>query len=219
MFALLYDTPDFIAVDKPEGLSCIPERSHETDNLLRRLQDQLSQKLFVVHRLDKEVSGVIIFARHADSHKYLNDLFAERQVQKTYLALVHGPVQEERGVIDLPIREYGSGRMGVDLQKGKASRTEFVANKRFHLYSLLTVHPHTGRRHQIRVHLYRKEHPIVGDLRYGNRDAQKQYPRLMLHANSISFPGREGIIITVESLDTKRFLNIVSTIVKEHNDE
>ncbi|MEZ5581479.1 MAG: RNA pseudouridine synthase [Candidatus Competibacteraceae bacterium] len=88
------------------------------------------QKLYVVHRLDKEVSGVILFAKNADMHRYLNDQFANRAVRKTYLALAHGRLERNGGTIDKPLRTFGSGRVGVDPAKGKLSVTEYTVVER-----------------------------------------------------------------------------------------
>ena len=204
---VLFEEDDILAVHKPEGLASIPERDRKKENLLAQLSSVYSSKLYVVHRLDKDVSGVILFAKHADAHKALNEQFSHRTVKKTYLAVVHGVIQEEHGTIDVPIRQFGSGRMGVDVKRGKHSLTEYSVAKRFTHYTLLHVHPVTGRRHQIRVHLYNIGHPIVGDVRYGDKQRQQRYPRLMLHASCIVFTLRSGQEMTVnvpppQSFDT-----------------
>ncbi len=185
MLPLLYQDEDLLAVSKPEDLATIPERRPTGDSLVERLCAQLGRRLFVVHRLDKEVSGVVLLAKHAAAHRCLNDQFSQRQVQKTYLALVHGAMASDRGTVDLPLRQFGSGRMGVDENRGKSSITRFETLRRDVRFSLLRVAPLTGRRHQIRVHLYALGHPIVGDRRYGDLDHQRRYPRVMLHAVGI----------------------------------
>jgi RluA family pseudouridine synthase len=194
---LLFENEDVIAVNKPEGLASIPERVRERDSLSSLLSSRTPAKLYVVHRLDKEVSGVILFAKHAAAHRFLNDQFQRGRVKKTYLALTHGVIQADRGVIDKPLRAYGSGRMGVDEDKGKRSITEFIVIRRFDAHTLVRVHPATGRRHQIRVHFYSIDHPLVGDLRYGNAELQRLFPRLMLHAEEITvrMPSREEVTI------------------------
>jgi RluA family pseudouridine synthase len=184
---VLYEDDDVLAVHKPEGLASIPERNREKENLLGQLSDAYSTKLYVVHRLDKEVSGVILFAKHAKAHKALNQQFHQRVVKKTYLAVTHGVIQEEHGTIDAPIRQFGSGRMGVDVKRGKDSHTDFGVRERLAGYTFIHVYPLTGRRHQIRVHLYSIGYPIVGDVRYGDKQLQQRYPRVMLHASNIAF--------------------------------
>lgn len=196
---ILFENADIIAVNKPEGLASIPERDREADNLLARLSAHYADKVFVVHRLDKEVSGVILFAKHAAAHKALNRQFSERRVRKTYLAAVHGSVPADSGTIDAPIRQFGSGRMGVDEQRGKPSQTAFAVQERLYAATLVRLHPLTGRRHQLRVHLYAQGHPIIGDARYGDKQLQQEYPRLMLHAVEITVQSFLGDMLTIEA--------------------
>ncbi len=104
MFPVLFENDDVLAIDKPEGLASIPGRPAGEDSLLSLLSAELSYKVFVVHRLDQEVSGVILFAKNAAAHKLLNEQFADRLVKKTYLALVHGSLETADGLIDRPMR-------------------------------------------------------------------------------------------------------------------
>jgi len=196
---VLFDRGGVLAVCKPEGLASIPERTKDRDSLLVSLQSSIPDKLYVVHRLDKDVSGVMLFARTAAAHRCLNDQFAKRRIAKTYLALVHGALPEDAGTIDRPIREFGSGRMGVDAKHGKASASSYEVVRRMGHYTLVTVRTATGRRHQIRVHFYSIGHPVVGDLRYGDKSQQERFPRLMLHAASISFELPSGEAVAVEA--------------------
>ncbi len=190
---VLYEDADLLAVCKPEGLAAIPERNPARPSARRLLEAARGERLWVVHRLDKEASGVLLFARNAETHRYLNGLFEQRQVRKVYRAVVHGRVEPAQGQIQAPIRMYGSGRMGVDPERGKPSETRYrVLTYLDEAYTLLEVLPLTGRRHQIRVHCYHIGHPIVGDLRYGDRSVQQRYPRLMLHAYSIRFRHPKG---------------------------
>lgn len=193
---ILYEDTELIAVDKPIGVASIAERTAGVPNLLQQLCEQFGQKLYVVHRLDKEVSGAIIYARTADAHRRLNELFAGRMVQKTYMALVHGRPVPAAGDIERPIRECGSGRMAVDDRRGKPSLTLYKTLEHRQGISLLEINPHTGRRHQIRVHLYSIGHPIIGDLRYGDKNLQSSYPRLMLHCHRMVFPWHGALTIT-----------------------
>ena len=209
---ILFENEDILAVDKPDGIAAIPERVLEIECLLKMLEERFSRKLFVVHRLDKEVSGVIVFAKNAESHRHLNDLFSSRQVKKKYITLVHGSVEPPDGLINKPIRQFGSGRMGIDYAKGKPSQTEFEVVERIGNYTLLNACPHTGRRHQIRVHLYCIGHPIAGDLRYGDKDRQKQYARLMLHAHQIEFQTPTGDAIFIESPVPASFEAVIEEI-------
>ena len=191
---VLHESADFLAVDKPEGVVSIATAGR--GGLPGLLAERFAGRLFAVHRLDREASGVIVFARSAAAHRWLNGQFDRREVRKTYLALVHGAVGPNRGSINAPLREFGSGRMGVDPRRGKPSETEFKVVERLPAATLLRVHPLTGRRHQIRVHLYHIGHPIVGDLRYGDRALQSRSPRLMLHACEIIFRLQSGEAVT-----------------------
>lgn len=198
MITILYEDDRILAVEKPEGLATIPERFH-SHCLLETLQKSRNDKLWTVHRLDKEVSGGVVFAKDAEMHRHLNLLFEARGVKKTYKAVVHGSVSPFEGTIDRPIRKFGSGRMGVDTRRGKPSKTSYHVVKKSRDMTMLEVHPESGRRHQIRVHLYSIGHPIVGDVLYGERKLQEIYPRLMLHAESIRFPDLSGQMHTIRS--------------------
>lgn len=211
-FQILFEDSDIIAVNKPEGLSSITENDIKAVSLHSLLEEKLAQKLFIVHRLDKEVSGVILFAKNSRTHKYINDLFAERKVKKFYTALVQGVIRENEGVIRKPIREFGSGRMGVDDRKGKPSETKYYVVKRFKDYTLLELNPSTGRRHQLRVHLYSIGHPIVGDVRYGDRAVQENFARILLHARSLEFQLPDGKIIFVEAPVPNSFSEMLNTL-------
>jgi tRNA pseudouridine32 synthase/23S rRNA pseudouridine746 synthase len=205
MIPVLHEDDDIIAVEKPSGVSSIPERNKAVESVLSILEKQLGRRLFIVHRLDKEVGGVMLFAKNAPAHKYLNEGFFAKNVHKTYLALVHGTILEDKGEIDRPIRQFGSGRMGIDEKTGKPSVTKYEVVKRFDGRTLLHAFPVTGRRHQIRVHLYHIGHPIIGDRRYGDRNVQKNFPRLMLHAERIEYKNAGGNEICVESKVPEEF--------------
>jgi len=196
---ILFEDKDLIAVNKPTGLASITENDVEKDSLHSLLEEKLQQKMFVVHRLDKEVSGVILFAKNARTHRMINRQFNERTIKKSYLALVRGSVEENDGIIKKAIREFGSGRMGIDEKKGKRSETKYHVMQRVKDYTLLELNPSTGRRHQLRVHLYSIGHPIAGDLRYGDKTVQQNFPRIMLHARKIELKLAGNKIIAVEA--------------------
>jgi RluA family pseudouridine synthase len=213
MIPILFEDDDIIAVSKPEGLAAIPERDPRRESLLASLSAQLRRELFVVHRIDKEVSGAILFARNASAHRWLNEQFSKRAVRKTYLALTHGVIEQPAGTIAKPLRQFGSGRMGVDTAQGKLSSTTFEVVKRFAFHTLIHANPHTGRRHQIRVHLYSIGHPVVGDLRYGDKAIQRAFPRLMLHALSLELRLPFGKGLAVEAPVPESFSAVMRTIV------
>jgi len=207
---ILYETDDFIAVSKPEGVVSVAEAGQ--GGLPELLQPHYPGKLYPVHRLDRGASGVIVFAKNAAAHRHLNGEFDRREVRKTYLAAVDGVPESNRGKINAPIREFGSGRMGVDPKRGKPSSTEWKVAERLEGATLLRVSPATGRRHQIRVHLYHIGHPILGDLRYGDKARQERFPRLMLHALSLEFDLPSGERVTVEAPPPTSFEKVVASL-------
>lgn len=209
---ILFENEGLIAVDKPEKLSTIPERNREKICLLKILNEHFQRKFLVVHRLDKQVSGVVVFAKTAETHRLLNLLFEQRQIQKAYVALVHGNLKKDEGSIDIPLRRFGSGRMGCDREKGKLCLTRFSVRERLPHYTLVQINPLTGRKHQIRAHFFSIGHPVVGDTLYGDKSLQKTYSRLMLHACSLRFklPGREEIYI--ESFPSSSFSEMLTSL-------
>jgi RluA family pseudouridine synthase len=214
---LLLETDDILAVDKPEGIATIPERDSGRDCVARILETTRGEKLFVVHRLDKEVSGVLLFARNAQTHAWLNEQFSSRRVRKTYLALVEGSISGGEVSVDRALRLFGSGRMGVDAHHGKPALTSFRVLERFSGATLIHAFPVTGRRHQIRVHSYAIGHPILGDLRYGRAETQRRFPRLMLHAQSIAFRTAALNEVTVEAPVPPEFLRVMTSLrVSDH---
>ncbi len=240
MFEILFENEDFIAVNKPEGLSSIPERQpgERNESLYEMLCAQRDEKLFIVHRIDKDTSGVIVFAKSAAAHRCLGGQFERRTVQKVYLALVHGTVDAEQGVIDKPLGPYGSGRIGVNPQRGRAAYTEYLVTHRYPgapprefgrgeraptgetepvgtrplAYTLVEAYPKTGRRHQIRVHFYSIGHPIVGDRLYGNLPVQRTYPRMMLHAHRLTIRLSDRQLLTLETPPPESFEKVIQRI-------
>jgi RluA family pseudouridine synthase len=212
--SILFENADVLAASKPEGLAAIPERDRRSESLHQILQALAGTKLYVVHRIDKDASGVILYAKNAAAHRCLNDQFTRREVVKTYLALVHGVAEVPRGRIDEPIRAYGSGRMGIDRERGKPSSTSYEVVRALDRCTLVRVQTSSGRRHQIRVHFYSLGHPIVGDRRYGDRATQERYPRLMLHAWSVSFRLPSGESTTVESPLPQSFSSVLDAVQK-----
>jgi len=199
MIDILFENEDLLVVDKPAGVAVIAERDRTRPHLLRMLGQRRQNRLYVVHRLDKAVSGVLLFAKHAAAHRFMNAQFAGRLVDKTYLAVVHGKPPRASGIIEAPLRVFGSGRTGVDPRRGKLCETRYHLKSALDGYSLLEVHPITGRRHQIRVHLYTLGHPVAGDQRYGDAAVQTGYPRLMLHALKLQGKLPSGTTATFET--------------------
>lgn len=169
--AILYHDQDIIIVSKPAGLLSIPDRfKPDLPNLQYTLRDQF-QVIYTVHRLDRDTSGIMVFAKNQLAHKHLSEQFEARSIQKTYLAFTEGYPSEESGLIDQPIAANPSrpGKMMVHA-KGKPAQTGYTIKERFKHHAKLEVRLHTGRTHQIRVHLAYIGCPLLVDPLYGKRD-------------------------------------------------
>ncbi len=199
MFRIIYEDQNILAIDKPENILTIPGFKPDKKSVLSILKEKGFGNIFVVHRLDKAVSGILIFAKNKNFHRYLNYMFEKRLIEKCYFAIVHGQVRDKHGIINVPIRQYGSGRMGVDTKKGKESITRYKTLLVKEKWSALDVRPVTGRKHQIRVHLYHIGHPILGDRLYGDIGKSKAYPRLMLHSYRMKIPLQNGSYLNLKS--------------------
>jgi tRNA pseudouridine32 synthase/23S rRNA pseudouridine746 synthase len=193
---VLHEDERLIVVNKPAGQATAPGGGiGEGESLQEQVAEHLGARAFLVHRLDRGTSGVIVFAKTVESHRRLSRQFEDRAVSKRYLAVVEGHVTGRGGSIAQPLREFGSGRVGVD-PAGKEATTMWALRKRLPDVDLLEVRPITGRRHQIRVHLYYIGHPILGDTRYGTDRPVSGAPRLMLHASELALP--DGLAVRAE---------------------
>lgn len=166
----LYEDENFIIVNKPAGTLVIPDRFDSTQASLNKLLEAaLGQKVYVVHRLDRNTSGTVAFAKNEEAHKYLSGLFERHEVGKFYAGLVHGVVQPPEGSIEAPIGKHPAipGKMVVS-KMGKPSLTDYRVVEQWPQYALLQYQIHTGRTHQIRVHMQSIGHPIVADDLYGD---------------------------------------------------
>ncbi|HET6253212.1 MAG TPA: RluA family pseudouridine synthase [Puia sp.] len=168
MTSTLFENNDFIALDKPAGVLSIPDREGKEPSLKHHLRQQYGN-IFTVHRLDRETSGVIIFAKNEATHKYLSKIFEERNVIKIYQGVVQGVPPQQKGAIDLPIMEHPAkpGLMVVN-RRGKAALTDYEVLEAIGPYSFLQFQIHTGRTHQIRIHMQSVGHPIACDDLYGD---------------------------------------------------
>ncbi|SFM50896.1 RluA family pseudouridine synthase [Thermodesulforhabdus norvegica] len=192
MFRVIYEDENIIAVDKPPGVAVIPERKPDGSDIITELRRVRGPSVYAVHRLDKPVSGVLLVAKNRLFHRYLNKLFEERKVHKHYIAVVHGRVDQKRGTISAPIRRFGSGRMGVDFNRGKRSVTHFKVLAYGRECTMMALFPTTGRPHQLRVHLYHIGHPVVGDKMYGERATALIHDRTYLHCMRLKLPKPQG---------------------------
>ncbi len=188
---ILYRDDFLLAVNKLPGLLSVPGRGEDKrDSVIVRVQQRYPEAL-VVHRLDMETSGILLMARNRSMQRKLNLLFAERRIEKTYLALVSGRPAQDKGVIDKPLAADWPNRprQKIDHADGKASMTryELIHYDREQHTSRLLLWPVTGRSHQLRVHLQSIGHPVLGDRLYADTDTRNRTRRLMLHALSLRF--------------------------------
>jgi len=202
---ILHADDDVIVLDKPAGMVVHPGVGALTGTLVNALLHAFpdvqwigdSDRPGIVHRLDKETSGVMIAARSPSAYLELKRQFKAREIKKVYLALVKGHMPVPEGRFDWPIgRHVKHGeRMSIKTNRPRAAVTSYRTLKEFKDVSLLEIRPLTGRTHQIRVHLSAAGHPLAGDRRYGTgRGPKQKFPRLFLHAHKLSFrhPGTGG---------------------------
>lgn len=170
-YELLHEDDDLLVVNKPAGLLTIPDRFGNKDSLLAALERKFG-KVFVVHRLDRETSGAICFARNEAAHRHLSLQFEHHTADKFYLALLDGVLHHDEGEIDKPIGEHPaiSGKMTVT-NSGKPSLTFYRVLERFKRFTLAETLIKTGRTHQIRVHFQSIGYPLAVDALYGRREA------------------------------------------------
>jgi len=188
-FALLFVDDSLLVVNKPAGMLSVPGRSADLqDCMAARVQAEVPDAL-VVHRLDMATSGLLVFARGKAAQRRLSHAFAQREVEKRYVAVVAGRVLADAGEIDLPlITDWPNRpRQKVDLSVGKPSVTRYRVIRRTDGDTRLELEPVTGRSHQLRVHLLALGHPILGDALYAPADVVASAERLMLHARSLAF--------------------------------
>lgn len=207
---IVFENNNFVAVNKHAGMLSVPDRTQSEISL----KDILIEKygtIFTVHRLDKETSGIILFAKDEISHKYLSKAFEEKTVEKYYVGLVHG-TPPQSGTIDGPIMEHPvqKGLMIVN-RKGKPSLTDYELQESFGKYSLVKFRIHTGRTHQIRVHAKNIGYPIACDPLYGDgkpillssikkkynlsKNEEEERPilnRVALHSYQLKFTDADG---------------------------
>lgn len=187
---LLWSDDSLLAVNKPSGMLTLPDGYDKTLPHLRSILESSFGRLWIVHRLDRDTSGIIVLARSANAHRHLNTQFQENQASKLYHALVLGHPPWENLTISDPLRPDGDRRHRtvVDPVKGKSAISELRVLHRFDGYGLLEVAPLTGRTHQIRAHLKHVGHPILADPLYGdpNHPCHALLPRLGLHALSLT---------------------------------
>lgn len=194
---ILYQDGDVVIVNKPCGMVVHPAAGNEDHTLVNALLYHVHDlsgiggevRPGIVHRLDKDTSGLILIAKNDKAHAALSDQFKERTMEKHYRAVAFGNFPEDHGLIDAPIARHPVDRKRMAIVRdGKPSRTEWTVLERLKSATYLDVHLLTGRTHQIRVHMQSIGHPLLGDSIYApNIKTSAHVPRLMLHAYSLSF--------------------------------
>ncbi len=235
---ILSETDDYLVINKPAGLLVHPTEAGEPDTLAAWLVDQYPAlqdvgedpvRPGIVHRLDREASGLLVVAKTQKMFKHLKKQFKKSEVVKEYKVLVHGVIDKDFGEINFLIDRGPDGRMvarpKIDelslkhvgkVQPGKIARSEFTVEERLVNYTYLTVRIHTGRTHQIRVHMFAYGYPVVGDMLYYNkryRKYTKGLERLFLHAYHLAFKDLKGNLVDTQidlPLELKNFFKILT---------
>lgn len=230
---IIFENDDFVALNKPSGLLSIPDREGKEISLKTLLQDKYP-KIFTVHRLDKDTSGMIVFAKTEVTHKHLSKQFEERQTTKMYTGLVIGSPTQKKGSINLPLAENMVQRgMMIVNPRGKESLTDYEVLQDFGIYSWMQFQIHTGRTHQIRVHMKEIGNPIVCDALYGDgkpiliSSLKKKYnlskneleekpilARLALHSFQLGFKDIAGKEVKLEAPVHKDIRATLQQLVK-----
>jgi 23S rRNA pseudouridine955/2504/2580 synthase/23S rRNA pseudouridine1911/1915/1917 synthase len=211
--SILFENEHFVVLDKPAGLLSVPDRIGREPSLKSILRERYGN-IFAVHRLDRDTSGVIVFAKDENTHRYLSGVFENRAAEKLYQGIIHGTLPQPKGSIDLPIMEH-PGKPGVMVtnRRGRAALTDYQVLEDLNLFSLVQFRIHTGRTHQIRVHMQVLGHPIVCDELYGDgrpvllssikrtyklsRAEEEERPilsRLALHSQTLRFTDAAGAV-------------------------
>jgi 23S rRNA pseudouridine1911/1915/1917 synthase len=241
---LLHCDEQIAIVNKPAGIAVIPGRG-ETDSILEMLGRQLGipssgqadPRVRVVHRLDKDTTGVLLFALNVESQRFLSHQFQNNTIQKEYLALVHGRVEQDAGTIEKPIAPHPTDRLRMIVTKhGRAAHTDWRVEQRFRSYTLVRCFPKTGKTHQIRVHLQHIGHPLAIDPLYSDPrksgiflsefkrgyrpSSDEERPliaRLTLHAHRLRFVHPTGMQMAIEAELPKDFRTVIKQLQKFGN--
>ncbi|MCR4408151.1 MAG: RluA family pseudouridine synthase [Anaerolineae bacterium] len=194
--SIVYEDDNLLVVEKPAGMVVHPAHGHCSGTLVNALLARYpwlaqvggAERAGIVHRLDKDTSGLILVAKHEAAQKELQRQFKHHAVEKVYLALVEGRLKPVQGVIDVPIgRDKQQRKRMAVVRNGRQARTAYRVIERFEEHTLVEVRPQTGRTHQIRVHFAFIGHPLVGDRVYGYRRQRLPLRRQFLHAQTLSF--------------------------------
>ena len=225
---IVYEDDYIIIINKPRNMVVHPAAGNEEHTLVNALLNHCklsminSERPGIVHRLDKDTTGLIVCAKDDETHLKLVEMFSNREINKKYLAICNGSFSKENGFIDKPIGrdEKDRKKMSVKSKSGKEALTEYNVLTSNLKYSLVDVTLHTGRTHQIRVHFSSLNHPIVGDETYGNKNEKIKANGQMLHSYYLEFLHpitKENLSFTV--LPDEYFFSILNKTGLEFNEE
>lgn len=218
---IIYDEDDFLILNKPAGLAAQGgSKTHfHIDLLLRTYAYYLNLKepFRLVHRLDKDTSGLVIIAKNLKTSQYFANLFKTKEVEKKYWAFVKGKLKNIKGKIDAPLMKRAgynnlNETMIVDFEEGKKAESLYRQIKNIDDNNLkwIELQPLTGRTHQLRAHTSHIQCPILGDKKYGNKDDQEHYSNLYLHARSIRFKSPDGTMMTFYAPPPQHFVDLLT---------
>ena len=193
---VIYEDDDCVVINKPAGVLTHSKGEFNPEGTVASFIaaktdgfDENDNRAGIVHRLDRATSGVILCAKNPDAQKYFQKQFSTRKVRKTYVAVIAGDIEPESAVIDIPIaRDSSNPKMFTTTADGKPAQTKYEVTNKSKKYTKLTLHPKTGRTHQLRVHLKYLGKPIVGDGFYGG----EPFERLLLHAQELGITLHDG---------------------------
>lgn len=212
---VIYEDENYAVIDKDEDVIVHPAGSIISNTLVNGIMDRFEnlsdlggeERPGIVHRLDKDTTGLIIIAKNNKGHAYFKDLFQSREVKKVYYAIVHGNFDPKTGVIETNIARNPRNRKKMQVSKeGKYAYTEYQVIKEVEGYSLLKISIKTGRTHQIRVHMEYINHPILGDKLYGNVKTNFNLDHQLLHCAYLAFKDMDGKDVAYEVSPHETFI-------------
>jgi len=224
---IIHEDEDIIVINKPRGMVVHPAAGNYSGTLVNALLKHCSGSLSdingvirpgIVHRIDKDTSGVLVIAKNNNAHSVLSHMLKEHDINRTYIAVAEGIVPADRGKIDAPIGRHpvDRKRMAVNLKSGRRAVTHFRVLERFKSATLLELRLETGRTHQIRVHMSYIGHPLVGDTVYGRKKQKYGFEGQALHAAVLGFvhPGT-GEYVEYSAEPPQEFMDLVEKLRQE----
>ena len=219
---IVYENDDLLVINKPSGMVVHPAPGNYNGTLVNALVGRFNLsndeiRPGIVHRLDKDTSGLMLVAKNDWAHNKLSEMIKDRIVKRTYIALVEGVINHETGTIDAPIGRSMENRekMMITEINSKEAITHFRVLKRFKKHTLIECQLETGRTHQIRVHMAYINHPVVNDPVYGKKVSNNTFGQL-LHSTKISFPNpRDGEMLSFEKVAPEEFYKIMDEVTSE----